>query len=138
MYTPGKVFQEESLRSDHVEDRARFNELAGSADVFIGSAVRETEIAEWIATVIEEADIQTRFAAGCSPELGRTTVLGKFRPEPPASPLVRILPDFLRDIFGGATSGTKKDRLLWNTLMGFYERNSSEDLTFLSLVLVDS
>ena len=48
------------------------------------------------------------------------------------------MPDFLRDLIGGPTSGTKKDRVLWDTLMGFYERNSSEDLTFLSLVLVDS
>ena len=126
------------MRSDRVDDRACFHDIAGSADVFIGSAIREPATAEWIATVVEEAGIQTRFAAECSPELGQTTVLGRFRPEPPASPLVQVLPDFLRDLIGGPTSGTKKDRVLWDTLMGFYERNSSEDLTFLSLVLVDS
>lgn len=135
---PGKVFRAESLRSDSVDDRARFRDIAGSADVFIGSAIREPATAEWVSTVIEEAGIQTRFAADCSPEVCQTTVLGGFRPEPPASPLVQILPDFLRDLIGGPTSGTKKDRVLWDTLMGFYERNSSEDLTFLSLVLVDS
>lgn len=133
-----QVFRAESLRSDSVDDRARFRDIAGSADVFIGSAIREPATAEWVSTVIEEAGIQTRFAADCSPELCQTTVLGGFRPEPPASPLVQILPDFLRDLIGGPTSGTKKDRVLWDTLMGFYERNSSEDLTFLSLVLVDS
>lgn len=95
-------------------------------------------MSKWIAEVIDEAKVQTRFAADCAPVLEEMSVLGKFRPEPPASPFVRILPDFLRDLIGGEKSGTKKDRVLWDTLMGFYERNSSEDLTFLSLVLVDT
>lgn len=104
----------------------------------MGSAVQDPATAEWIATVIEGADVKTRFSAGCRAELARTSVLGTFRPHPPAPAFVRILPDFLRDLVGGASSGTKKDRVLWDTLTGFYERNSSEDLTFLSLVLVDS
>lgn len=119
-------------------ERGRFRDAAERADVFVGCAVEDPSAAEWIATVIEEADIQTRFSAGCSPELGRTSKLGNFRPDPPAPPLVRMLPDFLRDLIGGAKAGTKKDRQLSDTLMGFYERNSSEDLTFLSLVLVDT
>lgn len=104
----------------------------------MGSAIQDPATAEWIATAIEEANVKTRFSAGCPPELARTSVLGTFRPYPPAPALVQILPDFLRDLVGGANSGTKKDRVLWDTLTGFYERNSSEDLTFLSLVLADS
>ena len=81
--------------------------------------------------------MRTRFVADCPAGLDRMSRVGNFRPEPPAPPLVRMLPDFLRDVIGGADSGTAKDRKLWDTLKIFYERNSSEDLTFLSLVLVD-
>lgn len=137
-FVPAQVFREEALREDSGGERARFRDLAQTSDVFVGSAVKDPTTAEWISTVVEEAGIQTRFAADCSPELGQTSVLGKFRPEPAAPMLVRMLPDFLRDVIGGATSGTTKDRQLWDTLMGFYGRNSSEDLTFLSLVLVDT
>lgn len=126
------------MRQASSEERERFLDLATKADVFVGSAVQEPSTAEWIAQVIEEADIKTRFSAGCPPELARTSLLGRFRPDPPAPVFVRILPDFLRDLLGGENSGKKKDRVLWDTLNGFYERNSSEDLTFLSLVLVDS
>lgn len=106
--------------------------------MFVGSALQEPSTAEWIAEAIEEADVKTRFSAGCPPELARASLLGRFRPDPPAPVFIRILPDFLRDLLGGENSGTKKDRVLWDTLNGFYDRNSSEDLTFLSLVLVDS
>lgn len=133
-----QVFREELLRKDNSEERARFLDLAERTDIFVGSAIHDSATAEWIATVIEEADVKTRFSAGCPPELARTSMLGKLRPYPPAPALVRMLPDFLRDLIGGANSGTKKDRVLWDTLTGFYERNSSEDLTFLSLVLADS
>eukprot|EP00903_Cladosiphon_okamuranus_P006721 g6558.t1 len=133
-----QVFQEESLRQGSAEERARFLDMATEADVFVGSAIQDAPTAEWVAQAIEEADIKTRFSAGCAPELSRTSLLGRFRPDPPAPPFVRILPDFLRDLVGGENSGTTKDRVLWDTLNGFYERNSSEDLTFLSLVLVDS
>ncbi|CAM9746847.1 unnamed protein product [Ectocarpus sp. 8 AP-2014] len=135
-----KVFREESLRKDKDSsgERARFNDLAARSDVFVGSAIQDPATAEWIASVIEKADITTRFSAGCPPELARTSLVGKYRPDPPAPAFVRILPDFLRDLIGGPNSGTKTDRVLWETLNNFYERNSSEDLTFLSLVLVDS
>lgn len=133
-----QVFQEESLRQGSAKERARFVDVATKADVFVGSAIQDPSTAEFVAKVIEEADVKTRFSAGCPPELARTSLLGRFRPDPPAPLFVRILPDFLRDFVGGENSGTKKDRVLWNTLNGFYERNSSEDLTFLSLVLVDS
>lgn len=135
---PPQVFREESLRQGSSEERARFLDLATTADVFLGSAIQETSAAEWVAKVIEEADVKTRFSAGCPPELARASQLGRLRPDPPAPVFVRILPDFLRDLLGGEKSGTRKDRVLWDTLNGFYERNSSEDLTFLSLVLVDS
>lgn len=135
-----QVFREESLRQDSPDEaeRERFRDLAKSADVFIGSAVQDPVTAEWVSTIIEEAGVQTRFSAGCCPELGVTSLLGNYRPEPAASPLVRMLPDFLRDLIGGVNSGKAKDRLLWETLKGFYGRNSSEDLTFLALVLVDA
>lgn len=126
------------MRQGSSEERARFLDQTSKADVFLGSALQEPSTAEWIAEVVEEANIKTRFSVGCPSELARTSLLGGFRPEPPAPVFVRILPHFLRDLLGGANSGTKKDRVLWDTLNGFYERNSSEDLTFLSLVLVDS
>lgn len=138
MYWTAQVFREESLRKDSSDERAQFSDLAARSDVFVGSAIQDPATAEWIASVIGEADIATRFSAGCPPELARTSLLGQFRPDPPAPAFVRILPDFLRDLIGGPNSGTKKDRVLWDTLENFYERNSSEDLTFLSLVLVDS
>lgn len=126
------------MRQNSSEERTRFLDVAGRTDIFVGSAIQDPATAAWIATVIEEADVNTRFSADCPPELARTSVLGAFRPYPPAPALVQILPDFLRDLVGGANSGTKKDRVLWDTLTGFYDRNSSEDLTFLSLVLADS
>ena len=137
-HTPPQVFREESLRQGSSEERARFLDLATKADVFVGSAIQEPSTAEWVAEAVEEAGVGTRFSAGCPPELARASLLGGFRPDPPAPAFVRILPDFLRDLLGGENSGTKKDRVLWDTLNGFYERISSEDLTFLSLVLVDS
>lgn len=121
-----------------VDERARFRDVASRADVFVASAVEDPVTATWVSNTVEEVGIKTCFAAGCSPELGKTSALGGFCPYPEASQLMGMLPDFLRDVIGGPNSGTKKDRELWNTLMGFYERNSSEDLTFLSLVLVDT
>lgn len=133
-----QVFREESLGPDSADERSRFLDHSARADVFLGSAVQNPDTAQWIAKAIEDADVNTCFSADCAPELSRTSALGQLRPYPPAPGFIRILPDFLRDLIGGASSGTKKDRVLWDTLTGFYERNSSEDLTFLSLVLVDS
>ncbi|CAM9342803.1 unnamed protein product [Ascophyllum nodosum] len=135
-----KVFREESLSLLPRDDtqRERLREALGLADVFLGCAIQDAPTAEWISGVVEEVDVRTRFVADCPAGLDRMSRVGNFRPEPPAPPLVRMLPDFLRDVIGGADSGTAKDRKLWDTLKNFYERNSSEDLTFLSLVLVDS
>lgn len=140
MFTSSEqVFREESLlpNDDDDEQRERFRESVGIADVFLGSAVKYASTAEWISSVVREADVKTRFVADCPRELSHLSLLGEFRPEPPASPLVQMLPDFLRDLIGGPNSGAAKDRKLWSTLQNFYGRNSSEDLTFLSLVLVD-
>lgn len=135
------MFEEESLsqqQNSPNDEQSRFCDAAANADVFVGSAVRDSSTAAYISNVIQDAGIQTRFSAGCAPELGQSSLLGGFRPEPAASPLLQILPDFLRDLIGGPGTGTKKDRQLWDTLTGFYDRNSSEDLTFLTLVLVDT
>lgn len=134
-----QVFHEESLLStdDDHEQRERFRKSVDIADVFLGSAVKCASTAEWISSVVWKADVKTRFVADCPPGLSRVSLLGKYRPEPPVSPLMQMLPDFLRDLIGGPNSGTVKDRKLWSTLQNFYWRNSSEDLTFLSLVLVD-
>lgn len=137
-----QVFREESLNQDETSadnsNRLKFCDAAANADVFVGSAVRDPSTARYVSTVIENTGIKTRFSAQCAPELSQASLLGGFRPEPQASPLVRILPDFLRDLMGGPGTGTAKDRKLFETLNGFYERNSSEDLTFLALVLVDT
>lgn len=135
-----QVFQAEELdeNSGKGDERARFRDVAATADVFVGSAVQDASTAKFVSTVIQEAGIQTRFSVGCAPELSETSILGGFRPEPAASPLIQVLPDFLRDLIGGPGTGTAKDRKLWDTLTGFYKRNSSEDLTFLTLLLVDT
>lgn len=136
------MFREESLNQEKNSadnnDRSKFCDAAANADVFVGSAVRDPSTAKYVSAVIEDTGIKTRFSAGCAPELSQASLLGGFRPEPQASPLVRILPDFLRDLIGGPGTGKAKDRKLYETLTGFYERNSSEDLTFLTLVLVDT
>lgn len=129
-----QVFREESLRPDSAEERSRFLVHSARADVFLGSAVQDPATAEWIAKTIEDAGVETCYSIGCLPELSRVTSLGQFRPYPLAPRLVRILPNFLR----GRRRGTKKDRALLKTLTSFYERTSSDDLTFLTLMLVNS
>lgn len=139
-----KVFQAECLNpggsgvGEEGLEHERFRDAVAQADVFVGSNVGDPSTAHWVSSVLKDVGVRTCFARDCSSELDEVSTLGEFRPFSTVSPLVQALPNFLRDRIGGAKSGKAKDRQLWDALVNFYERNSSEDLTFLTLVLVDT
>lgn len=135
------MFDAESLRpggvdiGDETPEHARFRNAANQADIFVASAVHDASTSEWISAVLEDVRIGTCFAADCVPPLDEVSVVGGFRPTADTPALLRLLPGFVRDWIDG--SDVSRDRKLWETLVTFYDRNSSEDLTFLTLVLVN-
>ncbi|CAM9486818.1 unnamed protein product [Choristocarpus tenellus] len=135
VFSSDNLLEEGKSGSEGQED---FIASLSSADIFIASTVKDPIVSQWAAKEVSKSGVKTRYCRDSVGELGEASLLGEYRPQPGDSTVPRWienLPDFLQNILFGAT---KKDRELWSTLGGFYDRNSSEDLVFLVLVLVDT